>query len=287
MSNNTRVRRKLRRVFDRAADGFDSVAALHREIADRMLERLAIIRLSVARVVDAGGGTGYVSRLLRKHFARALVIELDLSLAMLKQRKYRRNTYWPLSSTPLRSRLCADYQCMPLAASGIDLVWSNLAYHWAADLPAALTEAYRVLRPGGLLMFSMFGPDTLKELKNTSAGNGYRVNRFVDMHDIGDVLVHAGFADPVMDMEYVTLTYTDVAGLLRDIRAHGSFCMDESDRKGLAARDLFSSVLQRYEALRREDGRLPATMEIVYGHAWKPEPRITSAGKPIIDIHAV
>lgn len=291
MSNSGSVRR-LRRAFDRAAEDFDSVAALHREIADRMLERLAIIRLSVARVVDAGSGTGYAARLLRQRFARALVIELDSSRAMLKQRQYRRNVYWPpssvsLSSASLRARVCADFHSMPLGPSGLDLVWSNLAYHWSADVSAALKEAYRVLRPGGLLMFSMFGPDTLKELKQASAGNGYRINPFVDMHDIGDVLVHAGFADPVMDMEYLTLTYIDVKDLLQDIRAHGSTCMNELLPKGLSGRMRFAGVAHRYEAFRRKDGRLPATMEVVYGHAWKPLPRVTPAGNKVIDIRAV
>ncbi len=135
-------------------------------------------------------------------------------------------------------------------------------------------------------MFSMLGPDTLKELKAASAGSGFRVNAFIDMHDIGDALVRAGYADPVMDMEYVTLTYANAAALLHDLKANGSSCTQETARHGLMARSAYASVTARYELMRRADGRLPATFEIVYGHAWKPLPRVTTAGKAVINIRA-
>ena len=290
MRYNARDRNRPRRAFDRAAPRFDSAATLHREIADRMIERLSIIRLNARVILDAGCATGHATKLLRKRFARSFVIELDHSIVMLRQRANRRRTYVPWSGLQ-RSSVCADFQRMPLASSSVDLVWSNLALHWADEIPAVFAEAHRVLRPGGLLMFSMFGPDTLKELKSTfrdtgSRVNGFRVNRFDDMHDVGDVLVKLGYADPVMDMENLTLTYTDVAALLRDIKAQGSSSTEELVRKGLAARNTYAKVVARYEAFRGGDGRVPATFEIVYGHAWKPPPRLSSTGKPVIGIRA-
>lgn len=144
------------------------------------------------------------------------------------------------------------------------------------------------------MMFSMFGPDTLKELKSTfrdngsringSRVNGFRVNRFADMHDVGDVLVKSGYADPVMDMENLTLTYTNVAALLHDLKAQGSSSTEELAHKGLTARNTYAQVVARYEAFRSADGRVPATFEIVYGHAWKPPPRLSPKGKPVIGI---
>jgi malonyl-CoA O-methyltransferase len=290
MRYNALDRNRLRRAFDRAAPKFDSVAALHREIADRMIERLSIIRLNARVILDAGSATGYATKLLRKRFAHSFVIELDYSEVMLRQRANRRRTYVPWSGLQ-RSSVCADFQRMPLAPSSVDLVWSNLALHWADEISAVFAEAHRVLRPGGLLMFSMFGPDTLKELKSTfrdtgSRVNGFRVNRFVDMHDVGDVLVKSGYADPVMDMENLTLTYTNVAALLHDLKAQGSSSTQELAHKGLAARNIYAKVVARYEAFRGGGGRVPATFEIVYGHAWKSPPRLSPTGKPVIGIRA-
>jgi malonyl-CoA O-methyltransferase len=285
MRYNALDRNRLRRAFDRAAPKFDSAATLHREIADRMIERLSIIRLNARVILDAGSATGYATKLLRKRFARCFVIELDHSVVMLRQRANRRRTYVPWPGLQ-RSSVCADFQRMPLAPSSVDLVWSNLALHWADEISAVFAEAHRVLRPGGLLMFSMFGPDTLKELKSTSRDGGFRVNRFVDMHDVGDVLVKSGYADPVMDMENLTLTYTNVAALLHDLKAQGSSSTQELAHKGLAARNTYAKVIARYDAFRGGDGRVPATFEIVYGHAWKPPQRLSPTGKPVIGIRA-
>ena len=165
----------------------------------------------------------------------------------------------------------------------MDLVVSNLALHWTSAPEAALAEAQRVLRRGGLLMFSTLGPDSLKELAQASVDAQGRspVHRFIDMHDLGDLLVNSGFADPVMDMEYLTLTYPRMEDLFRDLRGSGALSA-VLERLGCAPRVGASALAQRYERLRR-DGRLPATFEIVYGHAWKPEqgPRVTADGSAV------
>jgi len=173
---------------------------------------------------------------------------------------------------------------LPLRSACVDMLWSNLAFQWVNDLPAVFAESQRVLRPGGLLMFTTFGPDTLKELRAACAADGkVHVNRFIDMHDIGDMMIGAGFADPVMDMEYVTLTYTDVRSVMRELKALGAHNVAVGRNRGLTGKQTLREIERRYESFRRAE-RLPATFEIIYGHAWKPFPRTGPGGRPVIDI---
>lgn len=287
MTQSLPYRSRLRRSFDRAAAGFDGAAALPREIARRMDERLSLIRLPVRDILDAGCGTGFGAQLLRQRYAAARIVELDLSEKMLRRADAPRRRVWPWSARSTRRlAVCADLQQLPLAAASVDLVWSNLVMHWAHDLEGVLTQTHRVLRPGGLLMFSLFGPDTLKELRAVSDEAMFQVNQHADMHDIGDALVRCGYADPVMDMETVTLTYPGVPALLRDLRAHGSTYLTRASREGLGGRQRFQEVISRYEQFRRTDNRLPATCEIIYGHAWRPLSRVSPKGERVIDIRS-
>jgi malonyl-CoA O-methyltransferase len=178
---------------------------------------------------------------------------------------------------------CGDIAALPFAAASFELVWSNLALQWLSDLPHALGELRRVLAVGGLLSFTTFGPDTLKELRGAFAGVDAHthVSRFVDMHDVGDALVHAGFADPVMDMECLTLTYADARAMMRDLRAIGATNATQGRPRGLMGRGRYASVVAALGALAR-DGRIPATFEVIYGHAWKAPPKTTAEGLPIV-----
>ncbi|MGH8678878.1 MAG: malonyl-ACP O-methyltransferase BioC [Burkholderiales bacterium] len=280
-------KRQLRRAFERAAHSYDSAAALQREVCGRMVERLSLVKLAPQRVLDAGSGTGYAANSLLKKFPRAQLIELDIALGMLLTARGQRPRWrkW-LPFSQRRLKLCGDNERMPIRSAAVDLVWSNLAFQWAADLESALSESYRVLRPGGLLMFSTFGPDTLKELRVAFAGVdvAVHVNRFIDMHDIGDLLIRCGFADPVMDMEYFTLTYTQARDVMRELKALGAHNLNAGRRRGLTGTRLWAEVTARYEQLRDRDGRLPATFEVVYGHAWKPLPRTGPGGRPVVEI---
>jgi malonyl-CoA O-methyltransferase len=279
-------KRQVRRAFDRAAPTYDGAAVLQREVAARMLARLDYVKLAPAVVLDAGSGTGHGGELLRRRYPRALQVALDIAPGMLARARSRA-PWWRRALGGAPRPVCGDLERLPLAAGSVDLAWSNLTLQWCNDLPAAFAGVQRTLRTGGLFMFTTFGPDTLKELRSAlGRADGYtHVNRFVDMHDIGDLLVAAGFADPVMDMEFITVTYPAFDALLREIRAIGAHNATRGRRRGLMGKRAWQAAREHYESLRR-DGALPATFEVVYGHAWKPAPRRAEDGRAIIRFHA-
>jgi malonyl-CoA O-methyltransferase len=280
-------KRLVRRSFEQAAATYDAAAVLQNEVCRRMLARLDYIKLEPVAILDAGSGTGNALPGLLSRHPRARVIALDLALAMARRSRARRPWWRGLfdRNGPRLAAVCGDMEQLPFAAGSADMVWSNLALQWCDDPRRAFGEMHRVLAPGGLLMFSSFGPDTLKELR--AAWNGIdrhtHVHRFIDMHDLGDMLVASGYADPVMDMEIVTATYAEVRTLMRDLKAMGAHNLTRGRRSALGGRALLARVAQNYEASRRE-GRLPATFEVIYGHAWKPAPRVSPTGRPVIDI---
>ena len=220
------------------------------EVGARMLERLDYVKLAPRRILDAGSGLGREAKALRRRYPKAELLALDFALPMLRRRFWDR-----------RILLCGDIVQLPLADGSIDLLWSNMALHWAADPAAALREFERVLAPRGLLMFSTLGPDTLKELR--AAAGAARVHAFADMHDVGDMLVAAGFAAPVMDMEMIAMEYGQDKDLLADLRASGQTSARADRARGLAGRG--------FEARLRAQLVPRATFEVVYGHAWKRE----------------
>lgn len=276
-------KRQVRRAFSRAAQQYDAAAVLQREVCSRMLERLDYIKLQPARVLDAGSGTGWGTRQLAQRYPAAQVVALDIALGMLHAARDQSSWWRKLFAGARQNSLCADIEALPLAANSVQLIWSNLAVQWCNDLPATFVELQRVLQPEGLLMFSTFGPDTLKELRAAfhGADNYNHVNRFADMHDIGDMLLAAGFAEPVMDMEYITLTYDDVKSVMQDLRSIGAHNATAGRAQGLMGKTAWNKVLHNYEALRR-GGKVPATFEIIYGHAWKPQPKKIADGRAII-----
>jgi len=255
--------RAIRRAFDRAAATFDANAVVHTEIRTRLLERLDVVRLDPALIVDLGAGTGHGSRALQERYPRSQVLAIDLSTRMLIEA--RRQQRW------LRrfQRAAADGARLPLRDGGVDMVFSNLMLQWCNDPDAIFRETRRVLRAGGLLTFASLGPDSLRELRHAWArvDSHVHVHRFIDMHDLGDALMRAGFAEPVMDTERLTITYPTLDALQQELRASGSRNRAAGRGRGLsgkAAGELFAQAIES----NRVDGAVPITLEVVYGHAW-------------------
>jgi malonyl-CoA O-methyltransferase len=276
-------KRAVRRAFSRAALQYDAAAVMQREVCSRMLERLDYIRQNPATVLDVGSGTGWGTRQLGERYPAAQIVALDMAIGMLHAARGTSSWWSKLFSGKATPYVCGDMEALPVKSNSMDMVWSNFALQWCNDLPATFVELQRVLKVDGLLMFSTFGPDTLKELRSAFQGvDGHNhLNRFADMHDIGDMLVAAGFGDPVMDMEYITLTYSDVKSVMQDLRSIGAHNATAGRATGMMGKNAWNRVLENYERLRR-DGKLPATFEVIYGHAWKPQPKKIADGRAII-----
>jgi malonyl-CoA O-methyltransferase len=254
----------VRRSFDRAAATYDAAAVLQAEVRNSLLERLKLTALEPRAIVDAGAGTGLGSRALKRRYPRALVIALDSSPGMLRAAARQQPWLRPFA------RVCADAERLPLENGSIDLIVSNLMLQWC-DPDAAFAEFRRVLAPQGLLTFSTLGPDTLRELRLAWAevDSHSHVHQFIDMHDLGDALVRGGFASPVLDVERLTLKYQDVRAVAADLKATGARNAARDRAKGLNTPRKFAALQAAYEKF-RQDGRLPATYEVVFAHAWVP-----------------
>lgn len=284
-------RHAVRQAFERAAGTYDRSAFLQQEVARRLDEHLEEMKLEPGLILDAGCGTGFGVPLLRARFPKARILGMDLAHGMVLQtvRQHGRPAGWRgmvsrlVSQASTLTAVCADLEHLPLQRDSLDMVWSSLTLQWV-DLPKVFQEVNRVLKPGGLFLFASLGPDTLQELRAASqALDGHtHVNRFIDMHDVGDALVQAGFANPVMEMERITLTYDDLRSLLGDIKGIGAQTVLEGRRGGLMGKQAWAKLAQNYEVFRRE-GRLPATYEVVYGHAWAGRQDRLEDGRQIIE----
>jgi malonyl-CoA O-methyltransferase len=255
---------RVRRSFDRAAKTYDAAAVLHAEVRESLLERLQLVTLVPGVVLDAGAGTGHGSRGLKRRYPKATVVALDSSFEMLKAAGKQQSWLRPFA------RVCADAQALPLADGSVDLIVSNLKLQMC-DPDAVFAEFRRVLRPQGLVSFSAFGPDTLRELRAAwgQVDAHSHVHQFIDMHDLGDALVRNGFAAPVLDVERFTLQYLDVRKVAADLKATGAHNSSAGRARGLTSPRKFAAMQAAYEQFRRE-GRLPATYEVVFAHAWAP-----------------
>lgn len=277
-------RRQVARRFSRSAANYDQADFFVREVDRRMQERLDYVNIQPARIVDLGCSRGGSFAGLAARYPQAQLVGLDISPAMLRAGQPQRpgwQRWLGRGRNDAVQRLAADAVKLPLKAQSTAIVWSNLLLHWLDDPLPALAEAHRVLEVSGLIMFSTLGPDTLKELRSAFADGYAHTQRFIDMHDFGDMLVGCGFADPVMDMEVLTLTYDRLDDMLGDLRAAGSGCAMNARRHGLTGRQSWAEARAAYERLRR-DGKLPATFEVVYGHAWKVPPKQAADGRAVI-----
>jgi malonyl-CoA O-methyltransferase len=286
---------EVARAFGHAAKHYDAHAVLQREVTARLAERLGLFKLSPARILDAGCGTGYGLSLLKKAYPDAGLIALDLALPMLVIARDKAGTGNWLARlrhrlTPHASRfsqyVCADMERLPFRTSSIPMLWSSLALQWADDLETCLREWHRVIEPNGLLVFATFGPDTLKELRQAFAqvDGCIHVSRFTDMHDIGDMLMHAGFQHPVMEMEMLTLTYGDLKSLMQDLKGMGAHNAAASRARGMMGKTAWHKLEAAYEGF-RNGGRLPSTFEVIYGHAWAGDKTRLEDGRQVIQFN--
>jgi malonyl-CoA O-methyltransferase len=269
--NNFNIDKRLaRKAFSKAADKYELASALQQEVETRLLERLDLVRLKPKRVLDLGCGTGRGSHALLARYPKTQLVSQDIALGMLGHaRKRGRWLRRPIC-------VCADAEHLPFPDKHFDLVFSNLMLQWCTDIDAVFREVQRVLKPGGLLMFTTFGPDTLLELrKSWAAVDGYtHVNVFMDMHDMGDALLRCGFAEPVMDVERLTVTYKDVRHLMRDLKQIGAHNITQGRLRGLTGKQHMQAFINAYEQY-RSDGLLPASYEVVNGHAWAPDTSVS------------
>lgn len=263
--------RQVRRAFSRAAGSYSAAAGLQRETESRLFESLEYLGgQEPADILDLGSGPGTGAVELRRRWPKARVVAMDLSLPMLRQVAPRRG--WNPLQRPI-DRICADARALPLADGSVDLVFSNLCLQWVEDLDAAFAGLRRILRPGGLLLCSTFGPSTLEELRAAfaEADEAAHVSPFPGIAAFGDALMRAGFRDPVLDREVEVHRHVDMAGLMRGLRELGATNALAARRRALTGRGRFAAAQAAYEQWRGEDGRLPATWETITAMAWAPE----------------
>ena len=265
-------KRQARQAFSRAAEHYDEVAVLQREIGRRLLERLDLMLIEPKVVLDVGCGTGVATMDLARRYRKAQVIALDFALPMVQETRKR-------GSWLRRPRcVCGDLEQLPLADNSVDLIYSNASIQWSNDLGHSFREFMRVLRPGGVLAFTTFGPDTLKELRIawSEVDGGSHVSQFQDMHDIGDTLLNSTFVEPVLDVDRMVLTYDKVRDLMLDLKVLGAHNVNEDRSRGLTGKRKMQDMQEAYERF-RSDGRLPASYEVIYGNAWVPEQKQSTA----------
>jgi len=255
--------RIVARRFDRAASGFDSVDFVHAHTRQSLFERLQPIVIKAKTVLDLGCATGTASRELSRHFKGSRLLSLDLSRQMLNAALQKRRVF------RLQSAINADATALPFADNSIDVVFSNLMLPWAGKPDRVFAEVSRVLRQGGLFLFATLGPDSLSSLRQSwhELDSGVHVNRFDDMHDIGDGLVRAGLSDPVLDVDRLVVSYASTEALFNDLTAVGARNSLQGRHRSLGGRQNFDRMRARLENT-AVDGKINVSLELVYGHCW-------------------
>lgn len=296
-------RQHIRQHFAAAAPSYDEAAVLQRAVAEHLDERLDLVTLKPNKIVDMGAGTGILTAKLLNRYPKAEVFAVDLAYPMLQQAQQNlqrpKHGWLPaalcesLNWTKCPAHLVnADAYALPFADGSVDLLVSNLMLQWCEDLDAVFREFRRIVRPEGLILFTTFGPDTLKEIRaawqqaDPDRDPSQHVNTFIDMHDIGDALIRAGFGQPVMDVEHFTLTYEKPIQALKDLKAIGATSASRSRQKGLMGKQRFTRMLEAYQQFEK-NGRIPATYEVVHGHAWAAPEIIKGPNRDKFGVHEI
>ena len=259
---------KIKTAFNKAAVTYDRNAVLQQEVGRRLFDRLSYFSIAPKNILDLGMGTGFVTKLLAEHYTKAKLFGLDFAYNMLKTAENKN-----LSSAKNINFICGDINRLPFADKSIDLIFSNFSMHWGENIRKIFQECYRVLKNDGLLMFSIPGPNTLYELKaalSLTDPNYDHVNNFIDMHDLGDMLIQSKFAHPVMDNDHFTLTYSKVINILKDLKSVGAQVkLSNNYRRGLLGKDKINQFTAAYDKFKQPDNKYPLTYEVIFGHAFK------------------
>ncbi len=268
VSKTKKFYNNIKESFNKAAQNYDANAVLQNEIGQRLIDRLDFFTINPQIVLDLGMGTGYTTNKLAQKYSKSQIIGMDIAENMLQVAKNQNLT----SSTNILL-LQSDINKLPVADNSVDLIFSNFTFQWCENITNLFTECLRILKVGGLIFFSIPGPDTLFELRaafNKIDPEHQHVNNFIDMHNIGDILVQTKFGHPVMDNEYFTLTYSKINTILKDIKSIGANTkLTDNYRKSLFSKTKYQLLANEYENFKQPDDKLPLTYEVIYGHAFK------------------
>ncbi len=250
--------------FDKAAGTYDDAALLQGDIRKELLQRLEYFAINPKRVVDLGCGTGDALHFLKERYKQAEVLGLDISLQMLSCVVKKKRWF-----EPRKKIICGDMEKLPLATQSVDCVFSNMAMQWANDPVVMLQECKRIILPGGLLHISTLGPGTLMELRHCwqMEDEHLRVNDFLDVPSWGEMLLQVGFDDPVLDVDRITLKFSDGRAVMEYLKKIGAVNHRHDRQQGMMGKKLLNRVIENYESFRIDD-YVPATFEVVYAHAW-------------------
>ncbi len=263
---------QVKHALGRAAGSYNQANILQKEIADRLLEQLNTLAIQPQCILDVSARTGYSALQLLQRYPNAEIISLDASLDLLSQ------------STAQTARVCAQADRLPFQSAQFDLIVMNLAFDWLPEKLVGLQEWRRVLKPGGLFLFSALGPDTLYELRESffAVDNQPHVHPFLDMHEIGDMLLKTNLSEPVVQSEYIQLTYKNLSRLFKDLRETGTTYAEKNRRKTFLGKNRWRSMLAHYQNFLDPNHKYRATFEIIYAVCWAKEELIERENNEVV-----
>tara|TARA_B100000787_G_scaffold150662_1_gene123337 strand:+ start:259 stop:1059 length:801 start_codon:yes stop_codon:yes gene_type:complete len=254
-----------RKVFDRHAKTYDQYSSLQNKISDNLFKKLDLIELKPNLILDLGCGTGRNGRIMKEKYKNIKIINYDFSVNMLLEAKKKQYKILDNKS----DFVCGDIEELSFSENTFDVIWSTSSLQWCNNLSDIFKKAKVILKPGGLFIFSTFGPNTLFELRNITKkiSNYQKTNNFLGALSIEDKLINEGFIDPIVDSEEFCLTYKDINKLFLDLRKIGATSGFKNRKIGLSGKSFLKLISDGYKEY-SYDGIFPATYEAIYGYAW-------------------